>query len=106
MGVDVESLNEGTCRSGTLTGIGATAVLLAVNSVNLHGRKGLYIKNTSDVVLLWGFSSTSCIIPLATESAPGKADGGDIWIDVGENQNVYILAISGSSKTAALAELR
>ena len=106
MGVDVAPINDGQSASGSLSGIGSSAVAIRVGSGNLLGRRGLYIKNTSDVVLKWGFTTITCVAPLAAETAAGKGDGGEIWIDVGEAQDIFILAVSGSGKTAAIAELR
>ena len=77
-------------------------------AATLDGRRGVYIKNTSTEVLYWGFSNTSAEVcaPLAAESLAGKGDGGDIWIDVGVHQPIFIKAASGSSNTAAIGELK
>lgn len=106
MGVHVEPINSGEAVSGSLTSIGTSAVEVKIGSARLLGRRGVYIKNTSTAVLLWGYTSGACVFPLSKETAAGDGTGGDIWIDVGDQQPVYIKAASGSSNTAAIGELK
>lgn len=107
MGVNqAESLNGGQCVAKSLTNIGTTAVEVIVGSAKLAGRRGVYIKNTSTAVLFWGFASSACVFPLSKETAAGDGTGGEIWIDVGDAQAIFIKAASGSSNTAAIGELK
>lgn len=75
-------------------------------SNRLAGRRGIYLKNRSDVPVLWGYASDSCVFPLEAESSASAGDGGSIYIDVGDNQGVYVQASSGSGKTVACAEVK
>ena len=105
--VTVNPIDGGASISGSLGSIGAsTGIEAKVGVSTLDGRHGVYIKNTSSVVLYWGFSSATCVCPLAAESSAGKGDGGDIWIDVGAHQQVFIKAASGTTNTAAVSELK
>lgn len=106
--IQSESINGGASVAKSLTNIGTTPVEVCFNGTKLNGRRGVYLKNTSVVVLYWGFSSTAAnvVFPLAAESVAGKGDGGDIWIDVGDAQAIYIKAASGSTNTAAIGELK
>jgi hypothetical protein len=80
-----------------------TATEVKSGASRLAARRGVFIKNYSDTVMLWGFSDSSCYIPLEAETTGG--DGGQIWVDVGDNQSVYIKTVAGSGKTAACAEV-
>ena len=104
--VDVAPIAAGACIGKSLTSIGTTAVAVTVGSVALAGRRGVFIKSTSSVVLYWGFSDSTCVFPLAKETAAGDGTGGEIWIDVGDSQPIFIKAASGSTNTAAIAELK
>ena len=103
---EINPINEGQCLGLSLGSIGVSAIEIKVGTSRVSDRRGVYIKNTTDVVLKWGFDSATCVFPLTAESSVGKGDGGDIWIDVGDQQPLYIVAVSGSGKTAAIAELR
>lgn len=83
-----------------------TALEVKGGSVRLSGRRGVYLKNRSDVVIYWGFTDSTCVIPLNAESSAGAGDGGEIWIDVGDNQPLWVLSASGSSKIIACAEVK
>uniref|UniRef100_A0A832I8X7 Uncharacterized protein n=1 Tax=Eiseniibacteriota bacterium TaxID=2212470 RepID=A0A832I8X7_UNCEI len=101
-----QPINEGASLAKSLSSIGSSATEVKHGSNRLTDRRGVYIKNTSTVVLLWGFASDACVFPLSKETAAGDGTGGDIWIDVGDQQPVYIKAASGSSNTAAIGELK
>jgi hypothetical protein len=83
-----------------------TAIEVKNGSNRLEQRRGVFLQNRSDVVILWGFSSSSCVIPLSAESTSGSGDGGRIFIDVGDQQSIYVKTASGSSKTLACAEIK
>ena len=105
MGVQqIDSINDGACVSGSLT-LSTSAVEAKVGTARVKGRRGVYIKNTSTIVQKWGFSSTTCVHPLTAETASADGKGGDIWIDVGDNQAVFIVAVSGTP-TASVSELK
>jgi hypothetical protein len=107
MGVtQAESINGGACVAKSLTSIGTTAVEVKYGTGKLAGRRGVYIKNTSTVVLYWGFVSDGCVFPLSKEATAGDGAGGDIWIDVGDAQTIFIKAASGTTNTVAIGELK
>lgn len=101
-----QPINGAACVGKSLANVGTTATEVFYDSVRLPGRRGVYIKNTSTVVLYWGFASAACVFPLSKETAAGDGTGGEIWIDVGDAQPVFIKAASGSSNTAAIGELK
>ena len=104
--VDVAPIAAGACIGKSLTSIGTTAVEVIVGTTKLAGRRGVYIKSTSTVVLSWGFSDSTCVFPLSKEAVAADGTGGEIWIDVGDAQAIFIKAASGSSNTAAIGELK
>jgi hypothetical protein len=107
MGVQqIDSINDGACVSVSLGSIGTSAQEAMVGASRVKGRRGIYIKNTSTVVLYWGFSSSACVFPLSKEASAGDGTGGEIWVDVGDTQPVFIKAASGASNTAAIGELK
>ena len=95
-----QPINLGGCLGKSLTSIGTTATEVKHGSGRLTGRRGVYIKNTSTVVLYWGFTDASSgaevVFPLSKETAAGDGTGGEIWIDVGDAQAIFIKAASGS----------
>jgi len=102
---EVLPANSGNAVSFTISA-STSATEVKASSNRLNGRRGVLLKNRSDVVVLWGFSSTTCYFPLEAESSTSSGDGGSAYVEVGDNQGLYIITASGSSKTVACAEVK
>jgi hypothetical protein len=98
--------NQGASLSFEITNLGTSAQEVKSGGSRLSGRRGVFIKNRSDVVLKWGFSDTTCTFPLYSESGSALGDGGEIWIDVGDKQAIWIKTVSGSNKTFSGGEIK
>jgi len=100
---EVKPPNSGNAVSFTES-IGTTAVEVRSGASRLEKRRGVYLKNNSDTVMLWGFSNTTCYIPLAAITSGG--DGGEIWVDVGDQQAIWVQVAAGSGKELTAAEIK
>jgi hypothetical protein len=78
--------------------LSTTATEVKSGASALDQRKAVYIRNQSDVKVLWGFSSGTCYCELDIDD--------DIVIYAGADLTVYCKAASGSSKTIGCAELK
>lgn len=101
---EVISPNTGESVSFTISS-STTATEVKNGSNRLSHRRGIYLQNQSAVVVKWGFSSSTCYNYLAPDSST-DGSGGQIWIDIGDNQAIYVQAASGSGNTVACCEIK
>lgn len=95
--------NSGGSVTDTIT-VTTTAQEIKSGSSRLSNRRGVYLQNQSTLTMLWGFDSTDCLMKLAPDTDT-DGNGGTIWIDVGDNQPIYIKVASGSG-TLAFCEIK
>lgn len=96
--------NSGNAVSFTISA-STSATEVKSGSNRLDKRRGIYLQNQSDTVVKWGFSSSTCYNKLAADT-DADGNGGHIWLDIGDNQAVYLQAESGSGKTVACNEVK
>lgn len=86
--------------SGQKTDVSTAAAVLIASPI--ASRKAVYMKNSSNVSVLWGFSDTTCYNELTAEISGG--DGGEIVLNISSDVVVYIKTSSDSGKTVTYAE--
>jgi hypothetical protein len=78
--------------------VSTTATEVKQGASRMANRRGVYLRNQSDVTILWGFTSGTCVCELSIDD--------DIFIMAGDDLSVYVKASSGSSKQVGCIEIK